>query len=377
MKKALKLTGLFFSILITVLYLISCLTPYISPEHFSAATLFSLAYLPLLIVYVLTIAIWFFVKKKTALLLFILLFAGYKNFGATIAFNIIHSKWKPEKDKNSVRVMCWNVNYLGNPWIISDTPGARRRKLIEYIGTIQPDILCVQDFYTIEAGTAEKSFRDNVNELYAAGKFLQHYFSYVYEYDGTNYCDKTGVAIFSKFPIADTGSFSTDGHRKAGKAGYIDLLIDKKMLRIYVAHLSSMQLWPNTSGDSGIDYVRGDSTKKRVSTILSKLNYYDKVHAREAKVIKKELNKSPYPFLFSGDLNSVPSGYVYHTLKKGLKDAFLEKDLGVGGTYNRVFPKLRIDVLLHSKETEVTQYNRPAINLSDHYPIIADIRWKK
>jgi endonuclease/exonuclease/phosphatase family metal-dependent hydrolase len=40
-------------------------------------------------------------------------------------------------------------------------------------------------------------------------------------------------------------------------------------------------------------------------------------------------------------------------------------------------PFLRIDVVLLSKQLETTKYYSPKLELSDHYPIVADITFKK
>jgi len=376
MRRALKIAGNLLTIIITLSYLLSSLAPYVSPEYFSWGTLFSLAYLPILLIYGGLIIAWSFIKKKTALLLLIISLAGFANFTSTVGLNILSPSWKLGKDSNAFRIMCWNVNFFGDPYIINDTPGNVREKMLAYIKEIQPDILCLQDFSSIEEGTVKNVFYNNMHALDSAGNFLSEYFPFFYEHNGPNYSVKSGVAFFSKLPIKDTGSFNQGGVRKREKAGYIDVIAGQRTLRIFGAHLSSMGLWPNVSGEAGLSYLKGDSTQQRTSTILSKLRYYDQAHAREAEVIKNEINKRPYPLLLSIDMNALPSTYVYHTLKKGLSDAFLEKDFGIGGTYNMVFPKIRIDVLLHSKEIEVLQYTRPAVKLSDHYPIIADIRWK-
>jgi endonuclease/exonuclease/phosphatase (EEP) superfamily protein YafD len=138
-----------------------------------------------------------------------------------------------------------------------------------------------------------------------------------------------------------------------------------------------MSLWPSNEEESGYKYLEGDSTKTKAREIYSKIKRFGEYHSREAEVIKRFVNASPCPVIFCADLNSVPSSHVYSHIKAGLHDAFLENGLGTGGTYNRIFPKLRIDVLLHSGELEALQLKRPAIGLSDHYPLIADIKWKE
>jgi endonuclease/exonuclease/phosphatase family metal-dependent hydrolase len=89
------------------------------------------------------------------------------------------------------------------------------------------------------------------------------------------------------------------------------------------------------------------------------------------------MDTTKYPFIFCADLNSVPSSYVYQTLKSDLTDAFLSKGYGLGKTYEGLSPTLRIDVVLMSKSLKPTQYSSPQLPYSDHFPIITDIEIKQ
>jgi len=161
------------------------------------------------------------------------------------------------------------------------------------------------------------------------------------------------------------------------RAVYIDILVQSKTLRVYAAHLTSMSLWPNTKNEAGVEYLKGDSTQIKAKTIAGKLLMFGKSHAGEAEILKSHMNKSPYPILFSGDLNSVPSSYIYSHLSSGLNDIFIQKGFGIGGTYNMVFPRIRIDVVLYSKQLKLVQFKRVGTDLSDHYAHITDIKWEE
>lgn len=371
-RKVLSFIGILITISVALLYLIASLSAYLSTSRFPFLTFTSLIYLPILITYGILILVWFQVSKRISILLLLLLFTGYQNLFSTVGVNFFHS-WKWKKEKSTIRILSWNVNGFDEVYKKNDTIGSVRQQMLKFIQDVQPDILCVQDFRESEVVGTNNDFVNNIADVFTAGKFSSVYYPYYYLYDGANYCDKIGVAIFSRFPFADSGSVKLNEE----KAGYIDVIINKKMLRIYNAHLSSMSLWPSAKDQAGIYYLEGDSTKIKARGIFSKIKLFGQQHSRESEVVKNFINKSPYPVVFTADLNSVPSSYVYHHLRDGLEDAFLEKSYGVGGTYNRIFPKLRIDVLFHSKEIEVTQFKRPAIDLSDHYPIIADIKWNK
>jgi endonuclease/exonuclease/phosphatase family metal-dependent hydrolase len=375
MRKPVKVFGIGISILFTALYLVSIGTPFLSPKEFPFLTIVTIGYLPILFCYLLLIVAWFFINRKICLLLVMIFFLGSKNFFSTVGVHFFRSEWNWQKDSNATRVMCWNVNEVGAYYPSEDTPGGRRRRMLEMIAKAQPDILCVQDFMESETRSEkDRVFVKNIEDIMAAGGFSHSFFPYFYWYNGDNYANKAGVAIFSRFPVKDTGSlaFGSVGQR----AAYVDLVVKGKPLRVYAAHFASMSLWPSAKGEAGLQYLRGDSTKARAKTIYSKVTQFGVLHAAEASLIRKYLDSSPYPSLFSADLNAVPSGYVYHHLKGDMNDAFLEADYGVGGTYNRVFPKLRIDVLFHSRKLEVLQFTRPAVDISDHYPLIIDLQWK-
>jgi endonuclease/exonuclease/phosphatase family metal-dependent hydrolase len=377
MKRLLTVISTVAAILISVLYVICSLSVYFSPEHFPFLTIASILYLPVLVAYILLVIFWLFFRRKIGLLLLLLFFTGYKSFLSTVALNIFKPSWKEEKAGGSVRMMSWNVNFFGSTFKKDDSTTGIRRQMLDYIHQVNPDILCIQDLRFNEKVGSNNPFVNNINDILAAGGFDGYIYPFHYDYDGTNYCDQAGVAIFYRGEVIDTGSFLNNGHNKEERSGFIDFRLNNKPVRIFSAHFSSMSLWPATKEEAGLKYLEGDSTKQKAGTIYSKVREFGAHHAKEARVIRSFIDQSPYPVIVSADMNSVPSSYVYDHLKQGLYDAFLEKDIGIGGTYNRIFPKLRIDVLLHSKELQVLQFRRPAIDLSDHYPLIADIKWKE
>ena len=98
-------------------------------------------------------------------------------------------------------------------------------------------------------------------------------------------------------------------------------------------------------------------------------------HAQQAILVRKTIDESPWPVIFSADMNEVPSSWCYYKLKGGLKDAFLLKSNGLGRTYSAISPTLRIDYLMTSAGTEIRQYLSDTVHLSDHYPQLMDVKW--
>jgi endonuclease/exonuclease/phosphatase family metal-dependent hydrolase len=89
------------------------------------------------------------------------------------------------------------------------------------------------------------------------------------------------------------------------------------------------------------------------------------------------MNESPYPMVLCGDFNDLPNSYAYRKVRGNLADAFTELGSGVGNTYSGIVPTLRIDQIFIDPSFQVTQYFRHKKKLSDHYPVIVDVRRNK
>jgi len=67
--------------------------------------------------------------------------------------------------------------------------------------------------------------------------------------------------------------------------------------------------------------------------------------------------------------------YSYNQISQLLNDAFKEGGWGIGNTYRGVFPSYRIDYIFYSPDLEAHSYKRSNEEISDHYPISAQISW--
>jgi endonuclease/exonuclease/phosphatase family metal-dependent hydrolase len=81
------------------------------------------------------------------------------------------------------------------------------------------------------------------------------------------------------------------------------------------------------------------------------------------------MDESPYPIMLCGDFNDVPASYTYQSLSKGFTDSFKQFYIGMGGTFPRFFPALRIDYILFQEPLQCTHFALFRNNLSDHYPV--------
>jgi endonuclease/exonuclease/phosphatase family metal-dependent hydrolase len=358
------------SALYVVMYVLSCLTPYLHPKQFSFSIILGLGFPILLAGMLLLVFIGLFIHKKTALLFFVLIFIGWQNIFSTFAFHV-SQKFIVAKDSSTLRIMSWNVMQFDNCSIGAEPD--KRGGMFNTINDVKPDIILFQDFvdfYNCKGYYCNTAWLDSLG---------YHYF----------YCTSdlvlplsngfriSGVAIASKVPIIDSSKKYYTNTVFSESFLIADVLWQQKRVRIFNTHLQSMFLH-NVDGVTVPEIFpkKSDSILVNSHSQLTKLQHFDSIHATQALLTKKTMNQSPYPIILCGDFNSTPTNYSYHILSQGLQDAFIQKGSGIGVTYDGKSPTIRIDYILPSKQFTVKQYYSPKLKLSDHFPVVTDIKWK-
>lgn len=351
-----------FTIFAGLAYFLSCLTPYISSVSFWPMSILALGF-PYLALFILILVFpWFFIKRKAALCLLLLLLAGYQNLHATFAINLSAKKIF-SKDTSSLRILAWNVRSFDNPSVFADSPMSVRRRMFNYIKKSGADILCFQEY----AEHIGPNLLSNTEELVKQGYkyfYKTNELPVVYSF-GTII---NGTVIFSKLPIIDSGKVLITDSAHPEHLAYVSILFKNRPIRIFATHFRSLALFSEGPETSKLFY---DSVK------LNKLKQYDQEHCRQAFLVKSKLNQSPYPVIFSGDINSVPTSYSYNIMSKDMQDAFLKRGWGLGGTMDYLPKTLRIDLVLADKQFEIKKFKKDELHLSDHFPQITDVAWKK
>ena len=85
-------------------------------------------------------------------------------------------------------------------------------------------------------------------------------------------------------------------------------------------------------------------------SILRKLKSAFVKRAKQVDALHEYISKSPYPVILCGDFNDTPTSYTYHTVRGGLRDAFVDSGTGMSGTYAGKLPSFRIDYILYDKK---------------------------
>jgi len=99
--------------------------------------------------------------------------------------------------------------------------------------------------------------------------------------------------------------------------------------------------------------------------------------AEQARRLRRMIARETDPVIVVGDFNATRHHWVYRHIADGLRDAHREAGTGLGGTFPADRPLVRIDHVLVSDHwqvvtTRVSRYHA----LSDHRPVVTQLRWK-
>ncbi len=326
------------TLLAAILLLISFVLPYMPPKRFPTLSLLSLIVSLLILVNMLFAIYWAVQRNRNFFLPFAVLFISYFYFNV---FYEVSSEGDASQFKNTLSVLSYNVR-LFNAY--EKHPGTEVSQIIdEILFEEHPDIVCVQEYY--KPNTVDFS---------------------IYPYQYIHFKSekaKLGHAIFSKYPLLNTGGF--DFHDTYNNTLFADVVKGKDTLRIYSVHLQSLGIIPRVSFLQDSD---NEKLRKRVSGAFEK-------QQNQIEAILEHRKQTKYPVIVCGDFNNTPFSYSYRKLKEGMQDAFRERGNGLGTTFKfEKFP-MRIDYIFASEGLEIISFDTLKKTFSDHYAVRATVGW--
>lgn len=340
--------------------LLSYAAGHLSPEKFWVLALFGLAYPLLLAINVFFVLWWLFLRRMFFLFPLLAIVAGYPELKSTFAFNISSPDVSGSANvNNTLKVMTFNSRLFD---LYNWTHNLDTRENIFYmLRTESPDIICLQEFFHSE----NEPFR-NIDKLEKVLRAKNYHVDYSTTLRNR---DHWGIATYSVYPII--GKKTIRFGKKGGNLCLAtDIVAGKDTLRIFNVHLESIRF-----KSEDYKFVENFGTDKesqemeKSKRIIGKLKIAFGRRARQADILKKEIERSPYKVIVCGDFNDTPTSYAYRTISRNLKDTFIESETGMSQTYAGAFPSFRIDYILHDKNFSSFGYEVIQENFSDHYPV--------
>jgi len=333
--------------------------PYANPSGATWVPLLGLSYPYILAVNLLFIVYWFLFKRLFMLVSLVFIFLGWSHLQTVFALNI---KPKPnEESKVFFKVMSYNVqNFDLYNWTANEES---RDNMMRLIKKENPDIVTFQEFYTQETGDFH-----NIQQLVNQLDFKHFHFEKTLTLDGNRHW---GLATFSKFPLSNKQSITVEGTKKGNLITYCDVeMPDTRLIRIFNVHLQSIGF-----GKKDYKFFKEITQTQKTpdltasKSIVKKLNDAYAKRSKQAEILQQAISDCKRPVVVCGDFNDTPLSYTYHTISKDLKDTFLERGFGGGGTYAGPLPSFRIDYIFVDSLFHVHDFDVIQQKYSDHYPI--------
>ncbi|WP_323788670.1 endonuclease/exonuclease/phosphatase family protein [Psychroserpens sp.] len=315
--------------------LLSYVLPYMAPKQFAILSVLSLAVPALIIINILFLIYWLLNVKRQLLLSLLVLVIGYNHVFSLYKF----SSSKNVDDSQNISIMNYNVRLFNVFDWIKDTNV--KQEISSFIAEKNPDILCIQEYRP----DAKVSIEGYYKYEHLSGKKV-----------------KNGQAIFTKFPIINSGSI--EFLETSNNAIFADVVKGVDTIRIYNVHLQSLGIDPT------VEKLKNENSEnlfKRVSNTF-------KMQQFQTELFLKHKKECSYKMIICGDLNNTAYSYVYKEIKGNLKDAFKQAGNGFGRTFDFKFFPVRIDFVLVDERFNVNSFKTYDVKLSDHYPVMAKVK---
>tara|TARA_B100000767_G_C19699653_1_gene507808 strand:- start:106 stop:1173 length:1068 start_codon:yes stop_codon:yes gene_type:complete len=342
----------------------------ISPSIFGLAPFIAYS-MPGLLLLNMAFLVLIFYKRKYRLISGAFLLIGIIGLKDTFSLNIIQKT-------GSLRIMSYNVRLFDvynwvqreewDDWEERNDNGLILDSIYRTIRFENPDVICFQEFFNQPLGNykTKKEFKRKQGYKYVND-------AYSFKEKGSHY----GMATFSKFPIISKSFIPFQNTQNNGIL-ISDLKKNGDTIRVINAHLQSFNF-----GSAHYKYMKGlkDSTIdalniSKTKDLASQLYGGFIKRSEQLEIVQKQIKESPHPVILCADLNEIPLSYVYDNLSEEMCDGFLESGFGLGVTHTSGYPFMRIDYIMTSSELSTTSFKIVEKELSDHFPIVAEISYR-
>lgn len=345
MRKVLRKIVDAFNGLAIIGLLLAYLAPYIDPQDFWPVSFFGLTYKVWLVGNIGLVLFWLILKRKRWMYNAFFILLGIAFIGRNIQYNTSTCQ------AGDIKVASFNTN------VQQVYNNGNTSKTIDSLLVVNKyDVAVLIEWLDKKGSISRDAYphQQFVNLTAASNKY------------------RYGIRLASKHKIINWERIKYD-HKTSNMAAYFDIEINGYVIRFVGTHLESNMI-------SSRDYHKlikvevDDEYKNYALNFVKRLRKHIWRRSSQTKTVIEALQDSPYPIVILGDLNDTPQSFTYQELRKGRKDAFIEKGSGWGATYLKPFPLLRIDYILHDQELKCTDYKSIRAAKSDHALVEASFR---
>ncbi len=349
--KIIRIILLVLNILAALGLVATTLAGVVEPSKNIMPSVLAYGYLPMLGVNIIFLLMWLFAGKWHFLISTAAIVARFSFIGLFFQIGGTSTVPPAENHPNMMTLMSFNLHNFGGNGIESIPNDSNALAFLSLVREEQPQVLCLQEYTPIRGMNITDSLQlMGYNHFYGA--------------HGTN-TSPSGTVVFSKWPITFVKKVDL-------QKVLVELLVGDRPVRLLCVHMDSYAFDRDDHNDiEQMAHLKIDSTSRRA---MSKAKETVIRHETEwNEQLRPIVSECSLPLVMAGDMNDIPSSFLYSQITKYLDDTYRDKGLGFGTTYNGSFPRFRIDMIFHSKEFTTLSYHRIKTSISDHYPVIVSL----
>lgn len=346
--KIVRVILLILNILAALGLLATTLAGLIEPSRSILPSVLAYGYLPMLGVNILFVLLWLLMGKWQFLISTAAVVARWSFVGLFFQIGGTSTVPPQEEHPGMVTLLSYNLHNFGGPNFEPASKDTNALAFLDLLREEQPMVLCLQEYVSVKG-------MDITDSLELMG--YNHFFGS----HGSNSAP-SGTVVFSKLPITYVKKIDQ-------QKILVELLNGDSPFRLICVHMDSYAFDLDDRADiEQMRHLKIDSTSHRTmrkakETVIRHEKEWD-------EQLRPLVSECSMPLILAGDMNDIPSSWLYAQVTKYLDDAYRDKGLGFCTTYNGSFPRFRIDMVFHSKEFSTLSYHRIKTPISDHYPVL-------
>lgn len=257
-----------------------------------------------------------------------------------------------QTDKHALTVLSYNVHFF-------NFFDAKKDNALAYLKNCDADILCLQEVLAMQ--------KDQHTWKQLCQALPQYKYKHVvFFYEGARL--RKGIATFSKYPIIKKEKAGIESRSHGAISSWVK--VGNDTLQVINCYLESNRL---TSEEKEV--YKSQEKTSLVKRIYNKMVSASQKRGMQAQLVK-QLKDNQCATLVCGDLNDVPTSYVYRTILEDDVDTFLHLRRGIGNTFHEGFYRFRIDYIFADSHIEPLSFSIRQQDYSDHYPIELQCKFK-
>ena len=260
----------------------------------------------------------------------------------------------------AITILTWNTHRMG------DYKKPEQNEVLQYLLSQDADVICLQEVEVFKS--------DRYLTLPEVREALSRKYRYSYidfsQYDSRH---QFGLMVWSKYPLINKQTLHYEW--KGNLSNRCDIVVGRDTIRLINNHLESYSFTHKDLEDFDNKH-NYEGLKATYYRLKEKWERALPLRNAQARVVRQEIEASPYPVIVAGDFNSIALSYVYWHISRGLHDAWRSlHPWQYGATCVHRGYGVRIDYIFSSDSLKPTDCAVIDTRGSDHKPVVATLEW--